>query len=82
MSFFDCLTGTPVYPTCRQALVNLKSGTVLGGVIWERRAGYLVLKDARLVADRGTTLPKAQPIDGETPIPESSVDFIQLVGGG
>ena len=64
------------YPTCRKAIVNLKSGTTLRGVIWRRRGGYLILRNAELLRARDTAL----ALDGETLVYEREVDFIQLVG--
>ena len=64
------------YPTCRRAIVNLKGGTTLRGVIWRRRGGYLVLREASLL--RAREAPVA--LDGEALAYEREVDFIQLVG--
>lgn len=58
----------------RRVLVNLKTGKALEGVLWTRRRGVLVLKDATLLE------PKAQPVpvDGEVLIERANVDFVQI----
>jgi hypothetical protein len=64
------------YPTCRKAIVNLKSGTALRGVIWKRRGGYLILRQAEMLRAREL----AVALDGETLVYEHDVEFVQLVG--
>lgn len=64
------------YPTCRKGIVNLKSGSSLRGVIWARRRGYLILRNAELLRARES----AVAMDGEVLVYEREVDFIQLVG--
>jgi hypothetical protein len=70
MSLFDR------YPVLKRVIVNTKTGTVIRGLLWQRRGGYLVLKEAELLE------PKAKPLamDGEAAIPEGNVDFLQVVG--
>jgi hypothetical protein len=64
------------YPTCRKGIVNLKGGTALRGVIWKRRGGYLILRNAELLRARETPV----AMDGEVLVYERDVEFIQLVG--
>jgi hypothetical protein len=56
-------------------VVNVKSGTALRGLLWERRGGYLVLREAELL------VPRQAPtsMDGEVAIPAEAVDFIQVL---
>ena len=63
------------YPTCHKAIVNLKSGTTLRGVIWRRRGGYLVLRQAELLRPREAPM----AMDGEVLVYRADVDFIQVV---
>jgi hypothetical protein len=72
------LRGAP-YPFCRSAIVNLKGeGGVFRGVLWERRNGFLVVRNAVLLRGRG----EETPLDGELVVPEGNVAFIQVVGVG
>lgn len=64
----------PVYPTLREAIVNLKNGSAFRGVIWQRKAGYLVLRNAQMLKPRG----EAVPVDGEVLVAEADIEFIQL----
>ena len=63
------------YPTCHKAIVNLKSSTTLRGVIWRRRGGYLVLRQAELLCPREAPM----AMDGEVLVFRADVDFIQVV---
>jgi len=65
------------YPVCRQVIVNTKSDRTFRGVLWRRRWGYLVLRNAEMLKTRG----EAVVMDGEVVIAASNVDFIQVVGG-
>jgi small nuclear ribonucleoprotein (snRNP)-like protein len=58
----------------RRVLVNLKTGKALEGVLWTRRRGVLVLKDATLLE------PKVPPVkvDGEVLVDRANVDFVQV----
>ncbi len=67
----------PAYPTLRQAIVNLKTGKSFRGVIWDRRGGFFVLRNAELLKGRGETV----PVDGEVLVREADVEFVQLPGG-
>ncbi len=64
----------PTYPTLQRGIVNLKGGKSFRGVIWERKGGFLTLRNAELLRGRGETL----EIDGEIAVPERDIEFIQL----
>lgn len=67
------------YPTLRDAIVNTKrGGPSFRGVIWERRGGYLILRNAEMLKARGESI----PIDGEALIPVADIEFVQLPRGG
>ncbi len=66
----------PRYPCLRQVIVNTRTERAFKGVLWQRRGGYLVLRNAELLKGRGEVV----PMDGEVLIDERSVDFIQVVG--
>lgn len=63
------------YPVKNRVIVNTKSDRSIRGVLWRRRWGYLILRNAELLQGRG----ELQEIDGETVIPADNVDFIQVV---
>ncbi len=64
------------YPVLREAIVNLKGGeTAFRAVVWGRRDGYLVLRNARLLKGKG----EAVPVDGEVAVPLANVEFIQVM---
>jgi small nuclear ribonucleoprotein (snRNP)-like protein len=63
------------YPIKRQVIVNTKSGQAFRGVLWRRRWGYLVLRNAEMLRDRS----EAVSMDGEVVIQADNVDFIQVV---
>ncbi len=63
------------YPQLRQVIVTTKSAKSFRGVLWQKRRGYLVLKQAELLRGKGETT----AIDGELVIPGENVDFIQVV---
>lgn len=65
------------YPVLREAIVNLLSGTVFRGVVWSRREGYVVLRNARMLRSDGK--PVEVLMDGEVAIAEANVDFMQVV---
>ena len=64
------------FPTLRRVIVNTKTDRSFRGVIWRKRAGYLVLRDVEMLKPRGETV----RVDGEVLIERSNVDFIQVVG--
>lgn len=75
-NLFDPLRGIPVR---KRALVNMKSGTSFEGVVWERRGGILLLRDARISSDLGNPVPKPVTLDGCVLLVIDAIDFIQVV---
>lgn len=63
------------YPVLRQVIVNTKSDKAFAGVLWARRGGYLVLRNARLLQAGGSST----AVDGEVVIDANNVDFMQVV---
>lgn len=59
----------------RRVLVNLKTGKAVEGVLWTRRRGVLVLKDAKLL-EHGK--PPADLV-GEVLLEKPNVDFVQVL---
>jgi len=57
-------------------IVNTKTDRAFRGVLWQKRRGYLVLRNAEMLRGKGETV----PMDGEVVIPAENVDFIQVVG--
>lgn len=64
------------YPELRRVVVNCKSEAVFQGVLWRRRRGYLVLRNASLLRPKSVPL----KLDGEIVIEKANVDFIQVMG--
>jgi len=65
------------YPVLDVVLVNTKTGNTFSGVLWRKRLGYLVLRNARMLRrDK-----EPMTIDGEVVIPADNVDFLQVVNG-
>jgi len=64
------------YPVKRRVVVNTRTDRAFRGVLWQRRWGYLVLREAELVKAGGETV----RMDGEVVIDRSNVDFIQVLG--
>jgi|GEM_PF-1423856 len=65
------------YPVLDEILVNTKTGNTFSGVLWRKRPGYLVLRNARMLRrDKDPML-----MDGEVVIPADNVDFLQVVFG-
>lgn len=63
------------YPTLRRVVVNTKTDRAFRGVLWRRRGGYLVLRNAEMLRAKGETT----PIDGEVMIEAENVDFVQVL---
>lgn len=59
----------------KRVMVNLLDGKAVSGVLWARRSGLLILKDATL-HERGTD---PTPIDGEVLVERHRVDFVQVI---
>lgn len=64
------------YPEVRSVVVNTKTGNAFRGVLWRRRRGYLVLRNAEMLKPRGETV----VLDGEVVIERDNVDFLQVLG--
>jgi len=67
----------PRYPVLRRVIVSTKTDKSFRGVLWRRRRGYLVLRDAQLLKGRGEVV----PMDGEVVIDVANIDFVQVLGG-
>ena len=65
------------YPTLRRVIVNTKTDRAFRGVLWQKRRGYLVLRNAEMLKPRGETV----TVDGEVVIDRGNVDFVQVIGG-
>lgn len=65
----------PRYPVLRRVIVNTKTQLAFRGVLWARRADYLVLRNAELIQPGGQTT----DIDGEIVIERANVDFLQVM---
>lgn len=63
------------YPVKREVIVNTKTDLSFRGVLWQRRWGLLVLRNAQMLRDRGEPV----TMDGEVVIQAANVDFIQVV---
>jgi len=63
------------YPCYRTVIVNTRTDRAFRGVLWHRRGGYLVLRNAEILKPRGETV----SVDGEVVIDAANVDFIQVV---
>lgn len=63
------------YPTLRAVIVNTRTEKTFRGVLWRRRRGYLVLRNAELLRGRG----EVEALSGEVMIEAGNVDFVQVV---
>ncbi len=63
------------YPELRRVVVTTKTDRSFRGILWRKRWGYLVLRNAELLKERAEVM----PMDGEVVIESSNVDFIQVV---
>ena len=64
------------YPVLRQVIVNTRArDESFRGVLWRKRRGYLVLRNAEMLRGKGETVAMA----GELVIPADNVNFIQVV---
>jgi len=65
------------YPVLDPVLVNTKTGNTFSGILWRKRRGYLVLRNARMLRrDKEPMI-----LDGEVIVPAENVDFLQVVFG-
>lgn len=62
-------------PERRTVIVNTTGERSFRGVVWQRTDGYLVLRNGELLLPGGAVT----QLDGETLIPEETVEFIQAV---
>lgn len=58
----------------RRVMVNLTNGAAIEGVLWDERGQLIVLRDARLFEEGGTT-----PLDGEVIVDRERIAFVQVV---
>ena len=65
----------PSYPVLRRVIVNTRTDKAFRGVLWRRRKGYVILRNAQLLKVRGETV----PMDGEVVIDVKNIDFIQVL---
>lgn len=63
------------YPTLRRVVVNTKTDRAFRGVVWRRRGGFLVLRNAEMLEGKERVV----PLDGEILIESANVDFIQVL---
>lgn len=63
------------YPVLKTVVVNLKTGSTFRGVLWKKRQGYVVLRNAEMLRGKAESV----PVDGEVMIDSANVDFIQVV---
>jgi small nuclear ribonucleoprotein (snRNP)-like protein len=66
--------GAP-YPTLKRVIVNTKSGEAIRGVLWAKRDGWLVVRNAEALQQDGRVI----AIDGEALIDKDNVAFMQVL---
>ena len=66
------------YPELKTVLVTTKTDRTFRGVLWRRRRGYLVLRQAEMLQPKHEPV----PVDGEVMVEAANVDFIQVVARG
>jgi hypothetical protein len=76
MGWSEFWTGRAPYPLVRRVIVHTKGNLSFEGVLWQRRAGYLVLRKA---AQREPGR-NPNPVDGELVLDEREVAFMQVFG--
>lgn len=74
MSFWDRFRP---YPEMRRVVVNLKSGTAFRGLVWRHTGGYVVIREAEMLADRDNAAQRA--VDGEVAVMRGDIDFLQVL---
>ena len=67
----------PPYPCLSESIVNLRGDPLVSfrGVIWQRRAGFIILKNAQMFRARHEPV----AMDGEVLVFEKDIEFIQLL---
>jgi len=63
------------YPTLRRVIVNTKTDKAFRGLLWRKAHGIMVLRNAELLRDNGTSI----KVDGEVVIEVNDIDFIQVL---
>lgn len=58
----------------RRVMVNLTSGSAIEGVLWDERGPLIVLRDAQLHTDGGSS-----PLDGDVIVERERIAFVQAV---
>lgn len=58
----------------KAVVVNLKSGEAFQGVLWRKRGGLIVLRNARLLGED-----ESRAVDGEVVIERDNVAFYQVI---
>lgn len=59
----------------RKVVINTKSGQAFIGVLWSRRFGVFVVKNAKLLKESGEQV----SMDGEVVVLKNDIDFIQVL---
>ena len=65
----------PRYPVLKRVIVNTKTGNAFRGLLWAKKADYLVLRQAEMLGEGATRA----PMDGEVVIERANVDFMQVL---
>jgi hypothetical protein len=60
-----------------RVMVNLTTGTVFDGILWQAKGGLLVLREASIHEPRGER--PWRKVDGEVVLEVSRVEFVQVV---
>lgn len=69
------------YPALKTIIVNLRSGTVFRGVLYQETGPYLMLKQTEMLSDRDSKM-DPRIVSGEVLVYRRDVDFIQVVTDG
>lgn len=64
-----------IYPEKHLVIVNTKTDKTFRGILWKRRFGYLILRQAELLKSGN----EAVAMDGEVFIYRTDVDFVQVL---
>jgi hypothetical protein len=67
------------WPVRRRAVVQLRDGHAIAGILWAQRGPLLILRAATL-HEPGTDAPS--PMDGDVLVERSNVLWLQLLEGG
>lgn len=58
----------------RRVMVNLTSGDAVEGILWSQRGALIVLRDAALHSDGGSS-----SLDGEVIVERDRISFVQVL---